>query len=191
MRFGGGGTLKISFFFRIIDFIGDLIGKIASFLMIAIIGYMVAATVVRYFFHTPLNYLSIVPNIFSTYVCLGAAYAYNQRAFVTVDIFYRRFPLRVRAALDILTSFLFFVFMLTLLQVSGIFALPELAKFNFTPAILIAPERWPVTIIFPIGPIFMLVAGSVRLMRNLVILVTGKEQPEDAKEDLSGAEEKV
>jgi TRAP-type mannitol/chloroaromatic compound transport system permease small subunit len=188
---GGGGTLKISFFFRIIDFIGDLIGKIASFFMIAIIGYMVASAFVRYFLHDTINYLSIVPNIFFAYVCLGAAYAYNQRAFITVDILYRRFPLRVRAALDIFTSFLFFVFMLTLLRISGIFALPELDKFKFSPAILIAPDRWPINIIFPIGPIFMLVSGSVRLMRNILVIITGQEQAEDQKEDLSGAEEEA
>jgi TRAP-type mannitol/chloroaromatic compound transport system permease small subunit len=185
---GGGGTLKINSFFRVIDFIDDLIGKVTSFFMVVIIGYMVASAIVRYFFHSSINYLSVVPNIFFVYVCLGAAYAYNQRAFVVVDILYRRFPLRVRAALDITTSFLFFTFMWTLLQVSGSFAGPELDKFKFTPAILIAPDKWPITIIFPIGPILMIIAGSVRLLRNIIILVTGQEPPEDVKEDLSGAD---
>ena len=188
---GGGDTLKINSIFRAIDFIGDLIGKLTSFFMVVIIGYMVASAVVRYFFHDTINYLSVVPNIFFVYVCLGAAYAYNQRAFVVVDILYRRFPLRVRAALDITTSFLFFTFMFTLLQVASIFALPELAKFTFNPAILIAPDKWPITIIFPVGPILMIIAGSVRFLRNVLILITGQEPPEEEKEDLSGAEEKA
>jgi TRAP-type mannitol/chloroaromatic compound transport system permease small subunit len=188
---GGGCNLKINSLFRAIDIIGNLIGKITSFFMVVIIGYMVASAIIRYFWHGTIPYLTAIPNIFLVYICLGAAYAYNQRAFVVVDVLYRQFPRRVKAALDIITSVLFFVFMLTLLQVSSYFALPELAKFNFTLSILIAPERWPTIIIFPIGPILMMIAGSVRLLRNIIILVSGKELPETPKEDLNCAEEKA
>ena len=177
--------------FRIVDLIGDWIGKLTSFLMTFIVLVMVASAFVRYYLHGTINYLGIVPNMFFVYVCLGAAYAYNQRAFVTVDIFYRRFSVRIRAALDLVTSLLFFTFMIVLLQVSQGFALPALAKFNFDPMILISPDRWPITILFPLGPILMLVAGSVRFIRNLLILISGVEDPTGEQQEDSIREERV
>ena len=159
--------------------------------MTFIVMVMVASAFVRYYLHGTINYLGIVPNMFFVYVCLGAAYAYNQRAFVTVDIFYRRFSVRIRAALDLVTSLLFFTFMIVLLQVSKGFALPALAKFNFDPMILISPDRWPITILFPLGPILMLVAGSVRFIRNLLILISGVEEPAGEQQEDSTREESV
>jgi TRAP-type mannitol/chloroaromatic compound transport system permease small subunit len=167
---------------------GDLIGKLASFLMVFIVLVMVASAFVRYYLRDTINYLGIVPNMFFIYVCLGAAYAYNQRAFVTVDVLYRRLPVRARAALDLVTSLFFFTFLIVLVRVSQGFALPALAKFSFDPMILIAPDRWPITILFPLGPILMLIAGSVRFFRNLLILITGVAEPTN-NNDVAGRQE--
>jgi TRAP-type mannitol/chloroaromatic compound transport system permease small subunit len=181
MQVWGGDTLKIGFLLNLIDTIGNWIGKITSFLMTAIIGYMIASVVVRYFLHGSIPYLSIVPNIFYVYVCLGAAYAYNQKSFIIVDIIYNRFSIRKRAAIDLLTSVFFFLFVGALLQVSGGYALTALDKFKFDPAILIEPARWPITIIFPLGPFLLLVAGSVRLIRNIIIVVGASEEVSSEK----------
>lgn len=152
--------------------------------MVAIIGYMMASVILRYFFKSPTDYLTIVPKIFFIYVCLGAAYAYNQKSFIIVDILYRKFSARKRAAIDLFTSVLFFIFVLALLQVSGGFALPALAKFNFDLGMLIDPARWPITIIFPVGPILLLVAGTVRFIRNIIILVNGEKGVSGEKEKM-------
>lgn len=150
--------------------------------MLVIIGFMIVSSFFRYVLKDPIPYLSSVPNIFVVYVCLGAAYAYNQRSFIVVDIFYRRLSLRWRAALDLITSVFFFMFMFVLIVTSMRFASPALAKFKFAPAMLIDFSRWPTTIIFPIGPILISIAGTVRFIRNVLILITGQE--------LTGVEEK-
>ena len=173
------------------EVITDWIGKIASFLMVAIIGYMIVSATIRYVFHGAINYLGIVPNIFFVYVCLGAAYAYNQKAFMVVDIFYRRFSPRVRAVIDLGTSVMFFIFTAVLIQVSSRFVLPALANFKFDPGMLIAPDRWPITIIFPLGPILILIAGTVRVIRNILILIYGEREviAEKGKFGAEGLEE--
>lgn len=175
MQFRGGSTLKIGSLLNLIDTIGNWIGKITSFLMTAIIGYMIASVIVRYFLHGSIPYLSIIPNIFYVYVCLGAAYAYNQRSFMIVDVIYNLFKPRQRALVDLITSFFFFLFVGALLQVSGGYALAALANYNFNPAILIDPARWPITIIFPLGPLLLLIAGSIRLIRNIIVLIGVEE----------------
>lgn len=161
---------------HVIEVITDWIGKVTSFLMVAIIGYMIAATVMRYWFDYPINYLSAVPNMFFVYVCLGAAYAYNQRAFVSVDIFYRRFSARKRAAIDLFTSVFLFIFVFALIQSSSIFVLPALATFKLDLTLIYQPARWPVTILFPTGPILLLISGTIRVIRNVMILLNGEEE---------------
>ena len=179
----GGRPLKINLWLHVIDAIGNRIGKISSFLMIFIISFMVISAFFRYLLHDAIPYLTAVPNIFFVYVCLGAAYAYNQRSFVIVDIFYRKLSVRWQAALDLITSVFFFFFMLVLLQTSTRFASPALAKFKFDPIILIDFNRWPTTIIFPIGPLLLLIAGTVRFIRNIIVLITGQEMASEKEKE--------
>lgn len=144
--------------------------------MVAIIGYMCASVILRYFFKSPINYLSIVPNIFFVYISLGAAYAFHQKAFINVDIIYRTLPVRKRAAIDLITSSLFFLFIVALIWVSGGYALEALPKTRFSFDMLIDPARWPTTIIFPIGLILLLMEGIVRFARDLITLITGEAE---------------
>jgi TRAP-type mannitol/chloroaromatic compound transport system permease small subunit len=167
---------------NLIDTIGNWIGKITSFLMTAIIGYMIASVIVRYFLHGNIPYLTIVPNIFYVYICFGAAYAYNQKAFMIVDVLYNLFKPRQRALVDLITSFFFFIFIGALLQVSSGYALKALAGYHFNIAILIDPTRWPTTILFPLGPLLLLISGSVRLIRNILLLIGGQEELEGEPE---------
>ncbi len=189
MQFRGGSTLKIGSLLNLIDTIGNWIGKITSFLMTAIIGYMIASVIIRYFLHGSIPYLSIIPNIFYVYVCLGAAYAYNQRSFMIVDVLYNRFTLRQKAVLDLLTSFFFFLFLGSLLYVSAGYAFPAMQKFKFDLAILIDPARWPITIIFPLGPLLLLIAGFTRFIRNVVILIGVTQQAGIPQEAIPAIEE--
>ncbi len=179
--FKGGANLKPNSVLHVIEAVTDWIGKITSFLMLAIIGYMIAAAIMRYWFHIGINYLTVVPNLFFVYVCLGAAYAYNQRAFVSVDIFYRRFSPRKRAALDLFTSIFLFIFVIALIQTSSMFALPALAKFKFDFTMLFDPARWPTVIIFPAGPILLLIAGALRFIRNVMVLLGAAEETDSEK----------
>jgi TRAP-type C4-dicarboxylate transport system permease small subunit len=143
--------------------------------MFATIGYMIACIILRYFFASSINYMSYIPNIFFIYVSFGAAYAYNRKAFINVDIIYRRFSVRTRAAIDLSTSLLFFLFVLALLRGAADYALPLLPKTKFDWGMLIDPARWPTTVLFPVGLILLLVSGAVHFTRNILTLITGKE----------------
>jgi len=167
--------MEPGFLLHLLDVATDWIGKITSFLMFAIIGNMIVCVILRYFFNSPINYMSIVPNIFYVYVSFGAAYAYNRKAFINVDIIYRKFSVRKQAAIDLITSVLFFLFILALIWVSGKYALQALPKTRFDWGMTIDPVRWPTTVLFPIGLILLLVSGIVRLARNLITLITGEE----------------
>ena len=143
--------------------------------MYAVIGYMIVCVILRYFFNSAINYMSVVPNVFYVYISFGAAYAYNQGAFINVDIIYRKFSVRKRAAVDLITSSLFFLFIFALVWVSGKYAISALSKTKFEWGMIIDPARWPPIILFPIGLILLFISGIVRFARNLVILMIDKE----------------
>lgn len=168
-------TLKPIFVLHLTEVITDWIGKITSFLIFAIIGYMIGCVILRYFFNSAINYMAIIPNIFYVYVSFGAAHAYNRKAFINVDIIYRKFSLRKRAVIDLITSSLFFLFVLALVWVSGKYALAALPKTRFDWGMIVDPVRWPPIILFPIGLILMLSSGIVRFARNFITLITGQE----------------
>ncbi len=180
--------MKPGYLLRLLDVATDWIGKITSFLMYAIIGYMIACVVLRYFFQSSINFMLIVPNIFYVYVSFGAAYAYNQKAFINVDIIYRKFSVQNRAIIDLITSTLFFLFVLAITWFSGEYALAALPKTRFDWGMIIDPPRWPTTVLFPIGLILLLISGTVQFIRNLVTLAAG-EKVGIVKEETAGEKE--
>ena len=137
---------------------------------------MIGCVILRYFFGSAINFMLIVPNIFYVYVSLGAAYAYNRKAFINVDIIYRKFSIRNRAIIDLITSGLFFLFLLALVWVSVEYALLALPRTKVDLSVLIDPARWPVTVIFPIGLILLLASGIVRVVRNVLTIISGDEK---------------
>ncbi|MFH0847233.1 MAG: TRAP transporter small permease subunit [Chloroflexota bacterium] len=164
----------IRFLLRLADTISSLAGKLVSFLMTFTIGIMIYAIIRRYAFNAPWAYEKIVTNFLATYVMIGAAYAFRSGAFINVDILERRLPLRARAVVSLLASVLLFIFLLTLIKVTGEPALKALPKTKFTMQ-LIHPLRWPVTLIIPVGVILLIVQGLAKFIRNLITAITGKE----------------
>lgn len=140
--------------------------------MFVIIGYMVYCVIMRYFFHSAINYMAVIPNIFYVYVSFGAAFVYNQHAFINIDLFYRKFTDRKRAAIDLITSGLFFLFTGILFWFALKFALAALPATRFYWGMLIDPARWPPVVLFPIGVFLLLLSGIARFIGNIMLLIT-------------------
>ncbi len=162
------------FLLKLVDIVSDLAGKIVSFLMTFTIGIMIYAVVRRYVFESPWPYEKIITNFLATYVMLGAAYAFRSGAFINVDIIERRLPVRTRAVVRLIISIAFFLFLLTLIKVTGEPALKALSRMKFSLQ-LFAPSRWPVALIIPIGILLLILQGLTKFIRDLVAAITGRE----------------
>jgi len=167
-------VLKPSVLLRVIDAISDFVGKITSFLMILVTGYVLYSVIRRYIFHWSWNYMTATSNFFLTYFSLGAAYVYNSGAFIKVDILTRRLPVRTRAILNAVMFILFFFFCLALLWTSVGMALPVLRKLKFSLR-LFNPVSWPMSLIVPIGIILLTLQGLAKFIHTIITAVTGKE----------------
>ncbi|MFH1640069.1 MAG: TRAP transporter small permease subunit [Chloroflexota bacterium] len=167
-------VLKPKYWLHIIDIISEWSGKIISFAIILIIGYVIYGIIVRYVFRGMFSHLSIAQRIFTAYVVLGAAWAFQNKAFINVDIFTRRLSVRKRAIIDSFTFILFLVFTLALLKYTSDVALSSLPKTRFSLQ-LFDPARWPTTLIIPVGVLLLVLQGLAKFVRDLIAAITGEE----------------
>ena len=164
---------KLSFLLHIIDAISEWVGKITSFIIILMIGVVIWNVVMRYVFNSAAlwQHISVCGKLLPAYVILGGAYALLTKAHINVDIFYRRFPLRIRGIIDLVTSILFFLFCIALLwrAVGSSVNLPPWRTL-FPP-----PSSWLFILAMPIGVSLLLLQGLAKFTRDLIIAITGKE----------------
>ena len=141
--------------------------------------------IMRYGFGTPTVWTGELSQmLFGAYAMLAGAYIMTQRAHVNVDIFYARFPRRVRAAVDVLTSFLFFAFVLVLLVEGYSLAEDSVSRWE-TSRSAWNPPLWPVKTTIPIGAGLLLLQGIIKLLQDVLILLNL-----DQGHDLFAPEEK-
>ena len=94
-------------FLRFIDLTSEWVGKVVSFIILFMVGAIIWDVVLRYAFRArPVWGLEAYGKVFLVYITCGAAYALITRAFINVDILYRRFPLRTRGIIDQFTAVL-------------------------------------------------------------------------------------
>jgi len=158
-----------------IDSISEWTGKIVSFLIIVIIGVTIWEVILRYVFNAPTIWaFDAAYLIFGAYGVLGGAYTLYLKGHVNVDILYGRFPLRVRAIVDLGTSIFFFLFCGLLLWKGGEMAWDSL-KIMERGSSAWNPPIYPIKLTIPIGVFLLLLQGIAKFIRDLVMATTGKE----------------
>ncbi len=139
------------------------------------IGVLIIGIVRRYVFSNPWAYETITANLLTAYVILGAGFALHSGAFVNIDIFQRRLPLRIKAIIDMLTHVLFFLFCFAIIKESMPEAVETLSKFRPSIRLILIPGRWPVRLFYPIGVGLLYFQGLAKFVRDLISAITGKE----------------
>jgi TRAP-type mannitol/chloroaromatic compound transport system permease small subunit len=92
-----------------------------------------------------------------------------------VDILYSRFSLKTRAALDIVTSILFFLFCGMLLIYGGSLAWDSLSRFEHSQSAW-NPPLYPAKLMIPTAAALLILQGITKLIRDFLILL-GKDKP--------------
>ena len=162
-------------FLRIVDLISDWSGRIASFLvlaMIAIVGYEV---VLRHLFDSPTMWAhESAQFVFGAMSIMGGAYVLYRGAHVKMDVIYSRCSPRAKAILDLATAPIFFCFAAILLWTSGDFAwesFQELERSNSQWR----PPIYPIKMLIPVAAILLVLQGIAKLVRDIRACVSGKE----------------
>jgi TRAP-type mannitol/chloroaromatic compound transport system permease small subunit len=165
---------KLRTFIHIIDVINEQAGHIISYLLLPLIGVVVAEVVLRSVFNRPTIWsFEISTFIWGSIAVLAGGYVLFQGRHVKVDVLYNRFSLRTRAILDLVTSFFFFFFCGILLWKSAVYVWDAILsqEKNYS---LWGPVLWPVKSTIFIGALLIILQGIAQFIRTLYTAITGE-----------------
>jgi TRAP-type mannitol/chloroaromatic compound transport system permease small subunit len=132
------------------------VGRIIMFLIFAMIGVLLYASIARTAFNSPLVWsIEVSQFMMSAYYLLGGAYAMQMGSHVRMDLFYSRWSDRTRAMVDALTIVLLIVF-LGALFTGGISSTEYALRYGEKSYTAWAPPLAPIKIIMTFGVLLML-----------------------------------
>ncbi len=157
----------------IIDAISEQTGKVASFLIICIVLVLVYEVVMRYVLNQPTIWVhELTQFLFGPYFLFAGAYCLLYKAHVSVDIVYTRFPARMKAIMDLVTSILFFLACVVLVWKGWDMAWTSLSNLE-TSATTWDPPVYPLKMIIPLSAFLLLLQGLAKFIRDLQSAIKG------------------
>jgi TRAP-type mannitol/chloroaromatic compound transport system permease small subunit len=156
---------------RAITRLNRLIGRIAAWAILPIFALLIIDVGMRYVVGRPSIWTSeLTQLVFGVYAVIGGGYLLAERAHVNVDIVYGRQPRKRKALLDVITSFLFFLF-LGVIMYQGIDLAWDSWSARETSQSIWNPPIWPVKVMIPVAGLLLLLQGIVRLIGDIRVLL--------------------
>ncbi|MGI9569724.1 MAG: TRAP transporter small permease subunit, partial [Desulfobulbia bacterium] len=110
-------------FFHWVDKINGYVGEYVSFWSILAVFVYYYEVLARYLFNSPTNWAhESMFLMFGMQYVMAAGFTHREHAHVHVDVLYQYFPLRAKAAINVLTSIFFFIFCIVLFWTGWVFA---------------------------------------------------------------------
>jgi TRAP-type mannitol/chloroaromatic compound transport system permease small subunit len=154
----------------IIDKVNDRVGNLLSYFLFLFFVLLLMEVILRYFFNSPTVWANeLAQMLFGAYAILAGGYILRAGGHVNVDIIYARLSRKSRAALDIFTSLLFFLFCAMLLIYGGSLAWDSLSRFEHSQSAW-NPPLYPAKLMIPLAAVLLLLQGLVKLIRDILIL---------------------
>lgn len=156
-------------FARVVTAINEWIGRYAAYLIIPIFLMLMAEVFLRYFVGMPMIWTNELSQmLFGASAVLSGGYLIAHGSHASVDILLTRIGPRTRAAIDIFTSILFFLFAGALLYYGSSLAFESAARLEHSQSAW-NPPIWPVKLCIPIGALLLLLQGIVKLIDDILI----------------------
>jgi TRAP-type mannitol/chloroaromatic compound transport system permease small subunit len=168
--------IKIEKYLKKIDAISILVGKGASFLIVAITILQGREVVARYIFNKPTIWnWELCTMLYAILFLFGGPWVLQQKKHIATDIIYIKLSPKIRAYIDIVTYLCFFcVFTGVMLWQSAIMAWDSI-KIKETSYTLWAPPIYPLKGLLFIAFILLTLQGISKLIRDIIFIKTGKE----------------
>ncbi len=168
-------------FTRIVDKVSEFSGGFVSLWTVIAVMYYTFEVVARYFFNAPTNWVHEASFLmFGILYTVAGAACYLADGHVRVDLFYATWSARGRAASDLITSTVFYMFALAFLVTGWIFAaqglnqteMPSwLSWFALGYQFDISQSEWqvhywPVKFMIPLGGLLICLQGASRFVKD-------------------------
>jgi TRAP-type mannitol/chloroaromatic compound transport system permease small subunit len=163
-------------FLQHVDRLSAGVGKAFGWLIVVLILSVCYEVFVRYVLGAPTSWaydLSYI--LYGAMFMMAGAYTLSRNAHVRGDIFYRLFPPRGQAAIDLVLYFLFFLpGILALIWIGVPYAVQS---WGYGEVSVYSPAGIPVfpsKTLIPLAGIFLLIQGIAEIMRCIICLKTGR-----------------
>lgn len=152
-----------------ITWLNEWVGRITAHLILIMFVLLFAEVLFRYFWRAPTNWTGELSQmLFGIYALLGGGYLLINNGHVNVDLIYSRWSRKRRAVTDILTSVLFFLFVIVLLWQGTSLAMDSVARWERSQSAW-NPPIWPIKLVIPISAALLLLQGLVKLANDILI----------------------
>jgi len=152
---------------RYVDKVNSVIGFFVMYMVFAMMGVLLFASISRYVFNTPFLWIiEMAQFLMASYYLLGGGYSMQLGAHVRMDVFYERWTPKKRAFWDSITAF-FLVFYLVYLVRGGISSSAYALKYGQTNYSAWAPPMAPIKMIMTVGIVLMLLQAIAIFFKDL------------------------
>lgn len=162
-------------FLKVVDGLSEWVGKLGSWLILALTGIMVYEVLMRYLFAKPTFFAyDLTWMLYGAYISMGAAYCHLHKGHVRVDFFYTRLPLRGRTILEVI---LYVIFFFPLFYVVLRYLMDNLiyswASRECTSASTWRPPIYPFKTVIVMGFVLLFFQGVSEFVKNLYFFIKG------------------
>lgn len=160
----------------VVDRISHWSARIVCAVTLIIMVFLIREIVGRYFFNAPTDWANEVNQyLLCILSMLGGAYCVLNDSHIRVDILWHRFGLRTQAGVELLTAVFPVVFLGVITWIGLVDTWEAIAQDKRSMSILAMP-LWPSMLAVPLGTGLMLMQFAVRLIRDVLQIVTGRPE---------------
>ncbi|MBW2022550.1 MAG: TRAP transporter small permease subunit [Deltaproteobacteria bacterium] len=162
---------------KVIEAVNIWVGRIASYLILAIVGVVMFEVLARYIFNAPTKWSNEISQyMLAAVAMLGGAFCLVDGGHVRVDIFYRGFSPRMRAIVEVMSCAMVVLFVLAIVWKGGELCYEALIENKKSMTILELP-LFPSMFMVPLGAFLLGLQSIARALRGLLLLMGG-DSPE-------------
>ncbi|MEX2649968.1 MAG: TRAP transporter small permease subunit [Alphaproteobacteria bacterium] len=157
---------SIKLYVKYVDTVNRAVGRIAMYLIFAMMGVLLYAAIMRTLFNTPLIWIvEMAQFTLAAYYLLGGGYSMQLDAHVRMDLLYSRWSPKGQAIADCLTTacLVFYLVFLLLGGFSGTIYAIEYKQVNYSSW---APPLAPIKVIMTIGIALMLLQAIAMFFKD-------------------------
>jgi len=158
-------------FNRVVSHINGAVGEWVAYWSLLAVGVYYYEVIARYVFNSPTNWAhESMFLMFGMQYLLAGGYTLREGAHVRVDVLYTHLSKRAKAAVDVVTSVFFFIFVFTLIWTGWTFFSDsfKVSEVSFTEW---AVQYWPIKAAIPLGGLLLLLQGLALLIKDIAVLI--------------------
>ncbi len=163
-------------YLRWIETLSEFTGRIASYLIMALVVVVCFDVLMRYLFNSPTTWAyDAALHFYSVAFLVGGAWVLKMKAHIRVDVLFNMFSPRTQSVINLICYiFLLFPLCYFLVKDGSVYAYTAWKLGEVSRSSPLHEPIWPLKIFIPIAFLLLGLQGIVEFVRDVIILKRGK-----------------